>query len=147
MTPDTTIADRCDNWGLAIRYRIIEFQTASKEGEYRSPQRAHWQTAGAPSQSLQIDARDAQAIESAVCTIPIYPHALLRAWHVYRVSEPVCLRLAAKAANEPRGRASGFESALAMAYALLTAALELPAVVRKDRARDRIRILLTAELA
>lgn len=90
-----TIADRCDNWGMAIRYRVAGFQTASKEGEYRSPQRSHWQTAGAPSQTLQIDARDAQLIESAVCTLPLYQHALLRAWHVYRVSEPVCLRLAA----------------------------------------------------
>ena len=145
MTPNPSIADRCDNWGMAIRYRAAGFQTASKEGEYRSPQRAHWQTAGAPPQTLQIDARDAQLIESAVCTLPLYPHALLRAWHVYRVSEPVCLRLAAKASGEPRGRTSGFDAALGMAYALLTAALALPVAIRNDHARERIRGLLTAE--
>lgn len=144
MTPNPSIADRCDNWGMAIRYRAVGFQTASKEGEYRSPQRAHWQTAGAPSQTLQIDARDAQTIESAVCTLPLYPHALLRAWHVYRVSEPVCLRLAARAAHEPRGRTSGFDAALGMAYALLSAALDIPETARAALARHHVRILLTA---
>ena len=56
--------------------------------------------------------------------------------------EAHCLRLAAKAGSQPRGRVSGFRASLEMAYGLLGHALSLPAVIRKDRARERVRALL-----
>ncbi len=136
LLPKLSMNDRCDNWGMACRYRLIQGETASLEGGYRSPQ--DWYAPGAPPQPKFCDVKDAQEIESAVCVLDLYHHSILRAWHVYRVSEPQCIRLAAKAANEKRGRASGFDATLGMAYGLLSEALELPAVIRKDRARRRI---------
>lgn len=134
------LAARCDNWGLACRYRLIQGETASLEGAYRSPQ--EWHEPGAPPQPQFCDVPAALEIESAVCVLDLYHHAILRAWHVYRVSEPQCIRLAAKAAGEKRGKASGFEATLRAAYALLEVSLALPAVVRKERARARIRAIL-----
>jgi hypothetical protein len=130
------IPDRCDNWGVFCRYTHAGIETASKEGQYRSPQQ--WHALGAPPIPLNLDPIDARLIEDCVTTIDLYHHALLRAWHVYRVAEPTCLRLAAKAAGQKRGQSNGFDASLGMAYGLLSAALELPAVVRKERARRAV---------
>ena len=91
-----------------------------------------------------MDVSDAEDVESAVCTLDMYPHAILRGWHVNRLSEPMCLRLAAKAAGEQRGNVRGWEAILAMAYALLADALTTPRVLRRERARQRVHDILGA---
>lgn len=135
---------RCENWGTWQRSLTIAIAVSSKEGEYRSPQSRHWllPVVSAPAQT---DVADAQVVEHAVCAMDLYHHMILRAWYVQRVSEPVCLRLAAKTAAEPRGRLRGWPSTLAMAHALLSASLALPAVIRKARARAIVVEMLAGE--
>lgn len=135
-----TLIERLDNWGAVQRGGGRIGETASVEGEYRSPQ--HWHALGAPVTRAPVDPLDAAEIEGAVCTIDIYHHTILRAWHVCLYAEPRCLRLAAKAAGQPRGKSRGFDASLTMAYALLSTALTMPAVIRKARARDRVRAIL-----
>jgi hypothetical protein len=135
-----SIEARCDNWGLAHRLRLIQGEAESFEGAYRSPQQ--WHELGAPAESQFVDPHDAREVESAVCVLPIYQHAILRAWHVYRASPAACLRLAAKAAGESRGRLGGWASTLGASYGLLAHALSLPVVIRKERARERVARLL-----
>lgn len=131
------LVDRCENWGFALRGGLLRGETPSLEGNYRAPKITA--ALGAPTTRSGINLPDAQIIEAAVCgSVDLYHHAILRAWHVYRLSEPVALRRAAKAAGVERGKVSGFELTLQMAYGILGAALLLPAVVHKARARERV---------
>lgn len=157
---DQRLDMRCDNWGEYMRWRArvssatrpdaghvlprrYFFACAkSFETNYRSPQGQHWHYGSAPTRAPEADANDAEEIEQAVSTLDLYHHAILRGWHVERMSEPVCLRKAAKAARQPRGNVHGFLASLGMAYGALTYALTLPAVVRKERALARVQAIL-----
>lgn len=134
--------ERCDNWGDWVRSGAETTQSRSIEGDYRSPQRGQWSRSVTASPTI-VNALDAQAIEHAVCVLPMFHHALLRGWHVsrsrpggYRLEPSLILRVSAKVAGEYRGSVKGFEQAREMAYALLRDALALPAVVRRVRARE-----------
>ncbi|MCC7122275.1 MAG: hypothetical protein IT493_12025 [Gammaproteobacteria bacterium] len=166
VAPDSALEHdlehRCENWGAALRSQchgnasseLVAARDHAQRGVYltrrfapslrsfeagwTSPQSAHWNVPGVTRAPRDVDLADAQTIETAVCSIDAYFHAILRGWHVQRFAEPVCLRLAARAVDCKRGKLSGWQATLDMAYALLTAALDLPAGVHKDRARARV---------
>lgn len=133
---------RCDNWGAWQRGGSTSHQVESKEGGYRSPQRGHWEES-VTAVPVAINAFDGQLIEHGVCLLPLYQHLLLRGWHCkrsrpngYRLDPVIILRMAARISHEQRGCREGFTGALAMAYVLLGETLKVPAVVRKQHARD-----------
>jgi len=136
-TPDPALVERCDNWGDVVRWRRLPGHAVSVEGWFRAPRGAEvdWETLAPPRNRPKFDLHDAQRVEDGVCTLPLYPHALLRLWHVHRWDPGACLRVAAKAAGERRGTIRGFDASLDLAYKLLAAALLLPDVIRKQRAR------------
>lgn len=135
MSQPTSLAieDRCENWAAWYRKEGRWIKTArSLEGQWRSPQ--CWEPLP-PGTVRLTDAADAQIVESAVRIIAMYPQALLRLYYVRNLPPRACLSIAAKLADEGRGRNSGWDAMLDMAHALLIEALDLPAVIRKDRAR------------
>ena len=90
-----------------------------------------------PTPPPKPESDDAAVIEGAVCTLEAYPHTILRGWYVYRLAEPTCLRLAEKAAHMGNRR-TGWDAALQTAHEAVAAALALPAVVRRERVRQRV---------
>ena len=155
MTATGRLVERCDNWGACLRASLTVSvaklpgkgaryfaRIGSYEQAYRSPQRNHWAPPGATAAPDQADVLDAQEVESAVCLLDLYHHTVLRGWHVYRLAEPTVLRLAAKASGTARGRNSGWDATLSMAYGLLADALLVPAVFRRERARERVQTTL-----
>lgn len=138
-----TLDDRLDNWGRAMRwYAAIGRNTcASAEGGYRSPQ--PWHAIPPSAFPAGIDGQDAQEVESAVAVITLFHHALLRAWHVNRMAKPHCTGYAKRAAGQatPDGWRN-FDARIRDARTALTYALHLPAVIRKDRARARVKAIL-----
>lgn len=151
---DAHLLDRCENWGRVVRARLTHVaaegtgkhrrywaKIGSYEAGYRSPQSHHWTPPVTASFEL-LDVVDADDVESAVCMLEMYPHVILRGWHVNRLSEPMCLRLAARAAGVMRGKVSGWGPTLEMAYALLSEALTTPRALRRERARQRVHAAL-----
>jgi hypothetical protein len=148
---DRELVQRLENWGKAQRLHLpgwdglrtmLGAKAGSAERSFRSPQ--HW-IAAQPNPTLGVDPLDARVIESAVCILPLYQHALLKAWYVRRRSPGKCLALAAEAAGVKKSRFSGFDAAIECAHALLVEALEVPAVIRKVRARQIVREVLAAD--
>lgn len=141
-----TVDERLENWAATWRYRLRLDDTAgSFEGCYRSPQAPHWDwnVASAPSVLVAMNHVDAQEVELAVCALDIYHHIILKAHYVRRWSQPKCLQVARKAAGDERTRRRGdFGASLLMAKALTGAQLQLPAVVRRTRAVERVRLEL-----
>lgn len=149
---------RLGGWAAFWRRRLGYDQTGSFEGQYRSPQRDHWEPPKTRAYLGEIDDRDAEAIESAVCALDLFHHTLLKAWYVRRQSEAECLACSRLAAGYARSRWVGrnraganselmkeFQAAMAMAKLLLTAELALPATVRKKRASTYVRKILGLE--
>lgn len=136
---------RLENWGRCLRVYVpgwsnaplIGGDNASAEKGYRSGFREHGEN-----KAIGLDVHDAKVIESAVTILPLYQHTMLKAWYVKQRDPDTCLRLAAKAGERKKLRFSAFDSELEMAHALLTEALALPAVIRKERARDYVRGVL-----
>lgn len=158
VDPWEQLMARCDNWGDALRWKVQASVSINGRGprlapmktyyakiggietQYRSPQSQHWHYGSAPTASPDPDQGDADIIERAVCSLNIYPHAILRYHHVNRLAPPVVMRLAAKAAGQPRQ--GNFNGAIADAYSLLATSLALPAVVQRLRAVERVRAVL-----
>jgi hypothetical protein len=158
VDPWEQLIDRCENWGEALKWKIHASVSINGRGpslapvktyyarvggletQYRSPQSQHWHYGSAPTAKPEPDQQDAALIERAVCSLVIYPHAILRYHHVNRLAPPIVMRLAAKAAGTPRQ--GNFNGALNDAYAALARALELPAVVQRLRAVERVKAAL-----
>jgi len=133
VTETPTLEQRLDAWGRVLRWRARQKQAGSKEGAYRSPQ--HWEppTLDKPPPSPD-EARDADEIEQAVCGLSMRYHALLRAWYVHQARAESMIRIARKI-GFVRPTMNEVEAAMAMGKALLVKQLELPAAVRKQRAK------------
>ena len=140
------IDERCDNWGQCLRYYVPGWHSpallggdgGSAESKFSADDHSGYRQIEAHP-SAHLDVNDAKIVESAVVTLPLYQHALLKAHYVRSYSPGKCLALAAEAAGVRRVKFRGFLSDLEMAHALLIAALRLPAVVRKVRARELVR--------
>ena len=134
---------RLENWGAVLSGRLAGGRggaTESLEGLYRAPRFSA--ALGAPSVAVELDQDDAQVIESAVILLPLFHHALLRCWHVHRLAPGTCIDRARRVGGpgSPEGR--HLPAHLDRAKALLEAALRVPAVIRKERARDYVRRML-----
>lgn len=81
----TDLEDRLQNWGRSMRASHISRRCRSFEGNYRSPQRNHWEV---PVSSLRgsVDAQDAWQIEVAWGSLPLFDRILLRAWYCFKWS-------------------------------------------------------------
>lgn len=138
----TDLEPRLRNWGRWCLWRARQGCAASLEGGYRSPQRWEAPPVNPPP---ELDPKDGIVLESAVCALPIFDHALLRAWHVTRWKEGDCIVAAKRAASMPRSLWLEFDPAYASACGKLEEQLCIPAVVRKDRARALVRKILGLE--
>lgn len=138
-----SLIDRCDNWGAAMRGATgrASQSVASAEGAYRSPQ--PWHAVPTPMPAA-VDRLDADIIEAAVAVLSLHDHALLRARHVHQLDQRACIAIARRAAGNGAPRRATFRGSMGMAYDALERALALPAVIRRDRARDRVRAILGA---
>lgn len=136
------IIARLENWGAAMGGRMIDSaaEAGSIESRYRSPQ--HWHALGAPVNALPPDQEDAQVIESAVVLLPLFHHALLRLWYVRRLRPGTCMKWARQVGGERSPAGHHFPDHLQAAHRLAESALEIPAVIRRERARDFVRRML-----
>lgn len=147
-----TIIDRCENWAACYRIRMRWSQATSFEGNYRSEQREHWEYGSAPPTSRpMLDVVDAQEVNSAWQAIPDGFHQfLLGAHYVRRWSPEKGVREAREFAGHKHARVQvtdmEYGANLAMAHALLTEQLSLPAVFRRTRLVERVRIALNLEV-
>ena len=144
------LIERLDNWGAVMRWRPnasvsrevvrgrIEKRYYAAIPDYYGHARQPWDYVPTPPPKPEHD--DAQIIEHAVCALEAYPHTLLRGWYVYRLAEPTCLRLAEKAAHMGNRR-TGWAAGLREAHEAVAAALTLPAVIRRERVRDRVQAM------
>lgn len=150
LRPPTALATadlevRLENWGASLAFgRRASGGTESIEGRYRSPQQ--WHALGAPQARIEPDHEDAQVIESAVVLLPLFHHALLRAWYVRKLAPGTCLTTA-RAAGGPASPGGNYAPRhLQRAKGLLVEALALPAAERRSRARAGARRALVGAL-
>jgi hypothetical protein len=135
---------RCRNWGQQYRLARLRGQANSLEGSFRPDATAGYESQGAP-RAVSPDVADAQAIEDAVCIMAsLYHNLLLRCWYVRLWSPGKCQTESARGVAMARPRLTGFDADLEMAHALLIAALNVPAVIRKPRAAAIVKELLDA---
>lgn len=137
------LRERCENWARAYALRRLRGQANSFEGNFRCNRFSA--EPGAPPEWTDIDIHDAQRIEDAAQLLPLFEHMLLRFHYIRKWHAGKCMEDAADWAKVPRRQWSGFPAALNMAHALLTEALEVPAVVRKVRVRAIAREALDGE--
>ncbi len=131
---DEQLEASLSNWAAWCRCRRGWGQAASMEGGYRSPQ--HWDVLPV-TRPPATDAEAAQTLEFAVCALPLWAHALLRYWHVERWRPEKVCRCVKRVAGRMI-RFSEFDAAVVEAGKLLLYELDLPAVVRKERALARV---------
>lgn len=137
-----TLEDRLTNWARCMRIRRQAHETPSKEADYRSPQRNHWNPPGAPAGPAgQADHADARIIDGAVSALPLRYNVVLRA-HYIGGSKPQRMLALARQFGFTRPTHSDVDAMLAMGRAMLAKQLELPAVVRKERAERMVRQML-----
>lgn len=130
------LISRLENWGAALGGRMLTVKatTASLEGGYRAP-RGAWYDPGAPSTQVSPDMVDATEIETAVVLTPMFHHVLLRAHYVKKLAPGTCIKRARTAGGPDSPSGEFFPRHLEQAHNFVAAYLELPAVVRRERAR------------
>lgn len=137
-----SLEDRLLNWAKAMRLRRSAHETPSKEADYRSPQRNHWYPPGAPAApASQADHADARIIDRAIAALPMRYNVVLRA-HYLGGGKPQRMQALARQLGFTRPTMADVDAMLAMGKAMLARQLELPAVVRKERAEAKVRALL-----
>lgn len=151
-TSAISIVNRCENWADAYRMRMRYAQANSFEGRYRSGQGQHWFYGSAPPQTpLAVDVRDAAEVNGAWQAIPDgYHQFLLGAHYVRKWSPDKCVREAREFAGyqhirEPVSDAQ-FAANIGMAHNLLLVQLSLPAVFRRERLEERVRLALDLDV-
>lgn len=90
----TDLDQRLDNWGRALRAGTPRGRAMSFEGNYRSPQRNHWEI---PVSSMRgsIDVQDAWKIETAWGSLPYFDRILLRGHYCLKWTPRHICRVAA----------------------------------------------------
>lgn len=137
-----TIEQRLDNWRRCFRLRRQAHETPSKEGEYRSPQRGHWTAPGAPSMpGSEPDYADARIVDAAVSALPLKYNVVLRA-HYCGGGRPERMLGLARQMGFAHPTMADVDAMVAMGRAMLAKQLELPAVVRKERAERMVKKML-----
>jgi hypothetical protein len=151
---DRPIVKRCENWGdacrlLGDRRTLWDVAIGAAVGRFPAYAQSRSQQWDAPSPNprLALNIDDAKLVDHAACALPIYPHALLASWYAHRLNPSICLTNAAKKAGMKRAPWRLFDEHLEQAHDALIAALALPAVIRRNRARDIARAMLSAEIA
>lgn len=145
------IEDRCENWANCYRMRNRYRNTRSLEGHYRTPRGEHWLTGSAPRSAIPADAHDAIEINSAWQAIPDAFHQFLLGAHYIKLWSPDrCVREARQFADRPHARTEiqdrEYDAYIGMAHTLLLAQLEVPAVFRRVRLVERVRIALDLDV-
>lgn len=139
------LEDRLANWARCMRIRRQAHETPSKESDYRSPQRDHWLPPGSPViPTGQADHADARIIDGAVSALPLRYNVVLRA-HYIGGSKPQRMLALARQFGFTRPTHGDVDAMLAMGRAMLAKQLELPAVVRKERAAAKVREILALD--
>lgn len=139
------LVERCENWGQCLRLYVPGWNAPAPIGGELSSAESRWRSGFrtvSANPTVDLDVHDAKVIESAVSILPLYQHILLKAWYVRRRSPGACLSDAAKAGDRRRMPFRAFDAELEMAHALLVQALDVPAVIRKVRARELVREIL-----
>jgi len=123
MAPSpSNLEDRLANWGRAMRVSRGRGRALSFEGNYRSPQRNHWEI---PISSLHrsIDSQDAWKIEAAWASLEPLNRILLRGRYCLRLAPQRICRVAARETGQACG-IHAFEQRMADAVEAIGKALE-----------------------
>lgn len=134
-------ANRLRNWGRWCRVWDAQGCAQSLEGNFRAARDEEEKYGITRSKPIPPDVRDAWAVECAMRYLPFKYHLLLKLRHVGRCNERLICRVM-RIARCGRIAVHDLPAAEGMAAALLSAALELPAVVRNEHIRRRVRVAL-----
>lgn len=136
------LEERLVSWGVFWRRRTERRQRSAEslEGNWRSKQ--PWDVPPLTAPPRCNDPADAEIIEAAVCSLPLFYHVLLKSKYVRQYNDAECVMWARKAGNLRREPTSNFPVELAMGKAKLIEQLALPVVLRKQRASEYVRRLL-----
>jgi hypothetical protein len=136
----TDIEHRLANWGRAMRLSHIPQRCRSFEGNYRSPQRNHWEI---PVSSLRgsVDGKDAWKIEVAWGSLPHFDRILLRAHYCFKWSPQHISRTAQRDTGIPC-RAHQLPQMLEHARGLLEFALQRTEYQNRNILRTTVKKVL-----
>lgn len=118
------IDDRLANWGRVMRVRPYRRRTPSLEGNYRSPQRNHWE---APVQTIPLwhDVHDAYLIEHAWQTLSARHRLVLKGHYCTNLAPEAIRRIVRR---NTRRRVESYQLELYEAQGAISLA-----VLRTDR--------------
>lgn len=141
------IEDRLDNWARAVRFRNRRGHAMSFEGNYRSPQRNHWDVPVVPV-SRNIDVDDAWRVEAAWSTLALPHRIILRCHYCMRWPSHRTCRFLGRVANiliKPYE----YEAHRLRAQDAITQALERTQSQNRNIVRSEVRktLALTNELS
>lgn len=126
-----------------MRYRKRHGTASSLEGNFRSPQR--WDAPPLVTEP-NLDMHDAEVVENAVCALPITYHAVLRFTYVDWLLPVGIARYTHRLTGVEMHPYRDLPGIMDRAISALAEQLELPAVVRKQRATNKI-LRIRAQLA
>lgn len=144
------IVVRLENWGKCLRMYVPGWTAPTPMGGELCSAESQWRSGFrsiVADVTYTLDVHDAKVIESAVGSLKLYPHTLLKAWYVRSYSPGKCLAYAARAAGIPRARFPAFDDLLEDAHDQVLDELAIPAVVRKVRAHQIVRQTLALGMA
>lgn len=98
MGSDPILLQRVDNWARWCRVGQSAGHCMSFEGNYRSPQRNHWELPVSATRG-QIDPKDAWRVEVAWGSLPYFDRVIIRANYCYGWPAQRTCRTAAKEAG------------------------------------------------
>lgn len=136
----TALDDRLTNWGRAMCPGQATRTCGSIEGQYRSPQRNHWELVpNAP--RPWVDQQDAAIVETAWGSLILLQRIMLRGHYCDKWIPPRICRIAARLTRQPV-KASDFDSYLTDAQCGIALALRRAPEVNRDILRFRTKIML-----
>lgn len=140
-------ASRLHNWGRWVRVWSREGcgQAWSVEGNYRTKDDDGHDTLTKPGKRPAPDFDDAWDIEIGCRMLPFERHLFLKAAHVLQFDDEFLCKTMRKEAGI-RLSTRDLEGYEAMCVALLSQAMERPAVVRMERVRRRVQAIIMPHL-
>jgi len=133
-----SIVSRLENWARCLRLYVPGWTSPSPIGGGLYSAESQWRSgfrSSAATEVATLDVHDAKMVESAVSILPIYYHAILKAWYVRKLSPGSCLSYAARLSNQKKKRFGVFDIELEKSHSLVVESLTVPEEVRRVRAK------------
>jgi hypothetical protein len=123
-----------------MRRRRAPQSVESKERDWRSPQRGHWEAPPVTQNFVSVNERaallqDALEVDRVISGLPLAHRIILRAEYVARLDLKSMLRIARRHGGFVSPKAADVTAMLGLARAMLAKRLRLPAVFRQPAQR------------